>query len=230
MKKLSILLATLLISTMMMHSAQARDTRHKFPLSDAMGNENAKQKLDGSVRFYFGRTPHPGVVKNYGEFMSNKKTNAFNKTDKYACEWAFLTAMLSFQDRAKSLGANAVINIKSYYKKNEIISSTEYECGAGGILAGVTFKAEVVKLGGGSPQKVVMPSDTTQSLPSSASSGSSKVQTAQKLLTILGFNPGAADGVMGNKTRNAISEYQKQQGLATTGELDSVTLARMGIK
>lgn len=230
MKKLSILLATLLISTMMMHSAQARDTRHKFPLSDAMGNENAKQKLDGSVRFYFGNSSHSGVVKNYGEFMSNKKTNAFNKTDKFACEWAFLTAMLSFQDRAKSLGANAVINIKSYYKKNEIISSTEYECGAGGILAGVTFKGEVVKLGGGAPKKTTVQSNTTQSLPSSNNKQSSKTLTAQKLLTILGFNPGPADGVMGNKTRNAISEYQKQQGLATTGELDSVTLARMGIK
>ena len=117
-----------------------------FPLADALGNEHAKEKLDGSVKFYFGNQKHPKVAKKFGEFMSNKKTNAFNKTDKFACEWAFLSAMLSFQDRAKKLGGNAVINLRSYYKKNEISSASEYECGAGGIIAGVTFLGEVVRL------------------------------------------------------------------------------------
>jgi uncharacterized protein YbjQ (UPF0145 family) len=79
--------------------------------------------------------------------MSNKKTNAFNKTDKRACEWAFLSAMLSLQQRALSEGGNAVVNIRSFYKRHEVSSATEFECGAGAIMAGVTFKGDVVKLG-----------------------------------------------------------------------------------
>ena len=145
MTKIKIILA-LLVTALLFNYAQARDTRHMFPLADALGNEHANEKLDGSVKFYFGSQKHPKVAKKFGEFMSNKKTNAFNKTDKFACEWAFLSAMLSFQDRAKKLGGNAVINMRSYYKKNEISSASEYECGAGGIIAGVTFLGEVVRL------------------------------------------------------------------------------------
>jgi hypothetical protein len=54
--------------------------------------------------------------------------------------------MLSFQDRIAKEGGNAVVNIRSYYKKNEISSSTEFECGAGAIMAGVTFLGDVVTL------------------------------------------------------------------------------------
>lgn len=148
MKNLSTILITILLS-LMMTTTHARDERQQHSLASAMDNQNAQEKLDGSVKFYFGDAGHPGVAKTHGEFMSNKKTNAFNKTDKTACEWAFLSAMISFQDRAKGLGANAVINIRSYYKKNLISSTTEYECGVGGIIAGVTFKGDVVTLGSG---------------------------------------------------------------------------------
>ncbi len=127
-------------------SVEARDTRHMFSLSEALENEAAKNKLDKNIRFYFGKQKHPAIAKNFGEVMTNKKTNAFNKTDKRACEWAFLSAMLSFQDRAIREGGNAIVNIRSFYKRNEISSETEYECGAGGIMAGVTFKGDVVKL------------------------------------------------------------------------------------
>ncbi|KAB2843316.1 MAG: excinuclease ABC subunit A, partial [Burkholderiales bacterium] len=51
-----------------------------------------------------------------------------------------------FQERARELGGNAVINIKSYYKKDLRVSRSEYLCGAGATVAGVTFKGTVVKL------------------------------------------------------------------------------------
>ena len=145
MKKITTLL-TLLLMVFMAGNIQARDTRHMFPLADALDNQHAKEKLDGDIKFYFGDQKHPKVIKKFGEFMSNKKTNAFNKTDKFACEWAFLSAMLSFQDRARQLGGNAVINLRSYYKKNLISSASEFECGAGSVIAGVTFLGDVVKL------------------------------------------------------------------------------------
>ena len=142
-----VLAAIATLCTMTAISVEARDTRNMFVLSEALETEGAKSKLDSNIRFYFGKQSHPAIEKNFGEVMTNKKTNAFNKTDKRACEWAFLSAMISFQDRVIREGGNAIVNIRSFYKRNEISSETEYECGAGGIMAGVTFKGDVVKLG-----------------------------------------------------------------------------------
>lgn len=126
--------------------ASARDDWLMFPLRDALNSPTAQQRLDQGIRFYFGDQKHPKVAKTLGQYMSNKKTNAFNKSDKEACEWAFLSALLSFQERALQLGGDAVIDITSYYKKHSVRSSTEYECGAGAFMAGVTFQGTVVKL------------------------------------------------------------------------------------
>jgi hypothetical protein len=127
-------------------NAEARDERTMMSIEEAMNTEDAKAKLDKGISFYFGDQKHPAVEKRFGEFMSNKKTNAFNKTDERACQWAFLSAMVSFQDRALREGGNAVVNIRSYYKKNTVSSTTEFECGAGNVIAGVTFLGDVVKL------------------------------------------------------------------------------------
>jgi uncharacterized protein YbjQ (UPF0145 family) len=126
--------------------AEARDDHGMYSISDALSTEDAKQKLDKEIRFYFGDQSHPKIIKNFGEYMSNKKTNAFNKTDERACQWNFLSAMISFQERAQRMGGNAVVNIRSYYKKNTISSKTEFECGSGTFVSGVTFLGDVVKL------------------------------------------------------------------------------------
>ena len=127
-------------------NVEARDDHGMYSISEALNTEDAKQKLDKDIRFYFGDQSHPKIIKAFGEFMSNKKTNAFNKTDERACQWNFLSAMISFQERAQRMGGNAVVNIRSYYKKNTISSQTEFECGSGTFVSGVTFLGDVVKL------------------------------------------------------------------------------------
>jgi uncharacterized protein YbjQ (UPF0145 family) len=127
-------------------NVEARDDHGMWSISEALNTEDAKQKLNKDIRFYFGDQSHPRIIKNFGEFMSNKKTNAFNKTDERACQWNFLSAMISFQERAQRMGGNAVVNIRSYYKKNTISSQTEFECGSGTFVSGVTFLGDVVKL------------------------------------------------------------------------------------
>ena len=127
-------------------NVEARDDHGMWAISEALNTEDAKQKLNKEIRFYFGDRSHPKITKNFGEFMSNKKTNAFNKTDKRACQWNFLSAMIAFQERAQRMGGNAVVNIRSYYKKNTISSQTEFECGSGTFVSGVTFLGDVVKL------------------------------------------------------------------------------------
>ena len=59
---------------------------------------------------------------------------------------AEVRALLALQDGAKSRGANAVVDIVSYYKKNEFKSATNYECWAGTFVAGVALKGTYAKV------------------------------------------------------------------------------------
>jgi uncharacterized protein YbjQ (UPF0145 family) len=127
-------------------TGDARDTRHTISIESALAWGEEEGVLLSSIRLYFGEEDHPAVESNLGEFTSNRKTNAVGKSDEKACKWAFLSAMKTLQERAIKEGGNAVINIYSNYKKNEFVSTTEFECGAGATVAGVTMIGEVVKL------------------------------------------------------------------------------------
>ena len=125
--------------------AWARNTIHQYSIADVMENPEYASRLEG-VSFYSGNQEHPPITTNHGEFRTNKKTNAFNKTDLYACQWVMMSALLQLHMRAISMGANAVINIKSNYKNNEVSSETDYTCGAGATVAGVALIGTVVVL------------------------------------------------------------------------------------
>jgi hypothetical protein len=114
-----------------------------MPIADVL---NQYQGDLSGVAFYFDDQAHPKVEKSFGEFISNKKTNAFNKSDAQACQWVALAALKEFKKRALNEGGNAVINIHSYYKKNDLSDPTRYECHAGFAAAGVALKGTVVKL------------------------------------------------------------------------------------
>jgi peptidoglycan hydrolase-like protein with peptidoglycan-binding domain len=55
-----------------------------------------------------------------------------------------------------------------------------------------------------------------------------KVRTAQQALVDKGFNPGPVDGLMGPKTRAAVQEFQRKEGLEANGQLDMKTMSRLG--
>jgi hypothetical protein len=142
-----ITLALLTISTLCFtHLAHARETMHNLNVSEALQIGRDTGAILDNVRVFFAGHPHPEVSKKYGEFSTNKKTNAFNKSDETACQWAFFSAIKSLQERALKEGGNAVINIKSNYKSREFSSPTEFQCGAGAIIAGVALKGTVVNI------------------------------------------------------------------------------------
>ena len=145
MKSSAIVLATM-AATLMCGIALARDTVLKLPIKGVMESADAKEKLGTGVKFFFGSQTTPKAEKTLGTFTSNKKTNFFDKSDEEACAWAFLSAMISLRDRAIAEGGNAVINIQSYYKKNEFTSATDFECHAGAVTGGVALRGTVVKL------------------------------------------------------------------------------------
>nr|WP_225584144.1 excinuclease ATPase subunit [Pseudoxanthomonas sp. PXM02] len=127
--------------------AFAADTRLELPLQELLDSPQAKAAgLDGSVRFYLAGQKTPAVVSRFGEDVTNKKTNGVGKSDAESCRWVALSALKALQEGAKDRGANAVINITSYFKKNEFKSPTNYECHAGGIMSGVALKGTYVKI------------------------------------------------------------------------------------
>lgn len=126
--------------------AQSRDERLRFPIKDAMEAAEASGKLDPDIKLFFGEQKHSKVVRAFGEFSTNKKTNFFNKSDKQACEWAFLSAIIALQKRAQVEGGNAVIEIASVYRGGNLSSATEYECGAGNVTGGVALRGKVAQL------------------------------------------------------------------------------------
>jgi hypothetical protein len=125
-------------------AASAADRVERLPFEDVL-KEGAGQ-LDGSIKFYLAGQPTPKVLEKKGEFVSNKKTNAFAKSDDKTCRHAALSALISLQERARQVGANAVVNVVSYYKKVDVSSPTEYECHVGALMSGVAFKGTMAKI------------------------------------------------------------------------------------
>lgn len=139
-------LISMLLAGLFSTPSFARDTVLQIPLADVLKMDEAKGKLDGSVKFYLAGAKTPAVLDRMGSDTSNSKTNAFNKSDEFACQWAILSSLIRFQDTAKQKGANAVVGLVSYYKKNERSSSRTIECHAGALMAGAALKGTYAKI------------------------------------------------------------------------------------
>ena len=145
MRRLSLALAT--VATLAIApTADARDTRQQFDIATAIAAGKADGTLDGSVQFHFKGARAPAVASRLGPARTNKKTNAFGKSDATACQWVFLGALKALQEAAKERGANAVVDIVSFYKKNEFRHDTNFECFAGNVVAGVALKGTYAKV------------------------------------------------------------------------------------
>ena len=145
---ISVALAVLLTPGFAIHPAHAADDLILINVSEAMTTPEYRQKLDSSVTFYFGNSPHPAVAQTYGERVTNRKTNGFAKPAGEACRHVLLSALIALQNEAKSLGGNAVVNIKSYFRKNEVSNDQQAECYKGFLIASVALKGDIVKLAG----------------------------------------------------------------------------------
>ena len=125
--------------------ASARDTFHDLDVKEAVESElGQSQLLD--VPFYMTGQPHPPVAADLGDFTSNRRTNAFNKSDEHACSIAFLSAVKSLQQRALTMGGDAVVDVKSITKHRDLESSSQYRCVAGNVVANVALTGRVVEL------------------------------------------------------------------------------------
>jgi len=126
--------------------AQARTTFHDLPVEDAKQGALGQQKLL-EVPIYMKGQKHPKVAQDLGVFTSNRRTNAFNKSDEQACEIAFLSALIALQKRAQAQGGDAVVDVRSITRHQDLESATQYRCVAGAMIANVALEGRVVRLG-----------------------------------------------------------------------------------
>jgi peptidoglycan hydrolase-like protein with peptidoglycan-binding domain len=96
--------------------------------------------------------------------------------------------------------------------------------------AGEKTKEKIVETKDKVKEKVSGNKDKSAKADKSAKgAGSDQVRSAQQALKDKGFDPGPADGVMGPRTRAAVSDFQKKEGLKVTGRLDADTNAKLGV-
>jgi len=125
--------------------AAARTTFHDLPVKAAVESDLGKESLL-EVPFFMEGEKHRAVAKTLGTFTANKRTRATFRSDEEACQVAFLSAVKTFQVRAQKIGGDAVVGLTSMTKHKILSSPTEYRCVAGGFVANVVLKGDVVKL------------------------------------------------------------------------------------
>jgi hypothetical protein len=126
--------------------AAARDDKHILPITAALESPEAKGKLDGSVKFYFGREKLAQAGPSLATPTVTGKSHTGSGSAEKACNAAFLSAITQFHNRAKKLGASAVGNIVSNYRNNpEFSSATQFECHQGSNTTAVMLRGDIVK-------------------------------------------------------------------------------------
>jgi|AraplaMF_Col_mMF_1032025.scaffolds.fasta_scaffold00160_28 uncharacterized protein YbjQ (UPF0145 family) len=142
-----LLLVALSLNWVAAEPAAARNTRYLLKIDDVKKDPRYAENVPNDVAFYFAGQAHPAPVKDFGEVVTNRKGNSFGRPDEEACAYTMISALKQLNQRAHELGGDAVIGIVSYYRKQVYSSETEYECHAGGFVAGVALKGTIVKLG-----------------------------------------------------------------------------------
>jgi len=90
------------------------------------------------------------------------------------------------------------------------------------------YRAQEVKGGLGTGGALgVQGGQTPASRPAGAVARTMSLAEAQRRLAELGFDPGPADGAMGQRTSNAFRAFQRARGLDVTGRLDAATAEQL---
>jgi hypothetical protein len=82
---------------------------------------------------------------------------------------------------------------------------------------------------GKATQRVESMNGEQQGQSQSAEQSPDLVKQAQEKLSALGKDVGTPDGQLGQKTQQALQEFQQENGLQPSGQLDSQTLAALDI-
>ena len=126
--------------------ARARNVELLIPIADAMAATGISDRPTGAVKFFFATQKSPEILKSLGSYLAAPRTGAMGLSDQRACHEAFLWTLVDLEKRAQRAGANAVVNIVSFYRKKEMASTSEFECHVGNVIATVWLKGDLVNI------------------------------------------------------------------------------------
>lgn len=131
----------MIITVILVSNVLAANDIYNYNFNEAVKRCIDDRTLDGTVKFYLeGNVIDAKIIK--GGVVANKKTNGFSKTPEFSCDWALRSALIYLQKLAKNHGANAVVNIVSYYKAKTTNSDITYRCHKGNAITGVALKGD----------------------------------------------------------------------------------------
>ncbi len=67
------------------HPVQARDTKYLLPIKAALEVKDAEEKLDGSVKFYFGNQETPKIASKLGTDVSIPAMTVLEEKKIFGC-------------------------------------------------------------------------------------------------------------------------------------------------
>jgi len=147
LRRTVMLIVVSLVSTFFLISAaSAADKFEYLSVKAALQSELAKEKLDPAISFYMKGQKHKKARNTSREYSANKRSRKFKRTVKQACDQAFISALMSFQDRAQRQGQNAVIDLYSFTKNKKYQNSEKYSCLVGGMMTNVVLKGKVADI------------------------------------------------------------------------------------
>ena len=140
-------LITSVIATLCIFTAtvDARNITHMMLISNAMESSDVPEKPSGSIKFVFGTDKAP-KVKTITNQRLVRKVSLRASNNVTACNQAFMSILAAFEQKAKEMGANAVVNIVSSYGRQQMASATHFECHEGSGYMAVALRGDFVTL------------------------------------------------------------------------------------
>lgn len=144
--KTLLILTTSLLGLAPLSVTQARDVVLTQPYRDVLSLPEANERLDPSIRLFFGDQRYPDPTSIRGDYFVDRSANSIVRTEIGACRAIALDNMVTLQERARAIGANAVVNIVSDFKQQERHDADTYTCRGGNFTANVALKGTMVTL------------------------------------------------------------------------------------
>jgi len=116
-----------------------------FALRDSVGSEENCGSSDRRRQVFLWRSSNTADSDQDWQLAATP-TGATGKSDERACHEALHWTLVALEKRAQQAGANAVVNIVSFYGKNELSSATMFECHVGNVIVSVFLRGDLVKI------------------------------------------------------------------------------------
>ena len=125
---------------MLTQVAHARTEVMTYPIQPVL---QAQQFAPG-VALYFGDQPHPAVGTQLGEVTKSSHPARKTATEVEICNATLADALRQLANTAHDRGANAVINIKTWFHSTVSTDANNYTCGVSGVSAALRVSGELV--------------------------------------------------------------------------------------